>query len=51
MVKEVYISYQCIIRECGGYKMYPQLLTPWQGPDKHIHTFIHIYKNIKNIKL
>ncbi len=26
MGKEVYISYPCITRECGGYNMYPPLL-------------------------
>ncbi len=27
-------------------------LTPaWQGPDKHIYIYIHIYINVKNIKL
>ncbi len=24
---------------------------PWQGPDQHIYTYIHIYKNIKIKKI
>ncbi len=23
---------------------------PWQGPDQHIYTYIHIYKNINFFK-
>ncbi len=26
MIKEVYMSYPCITRECGGYNMYSPLL-------------------------
>ncbi len=46
MVKEVYISYPCITREYGGYQ-HVSPTPPWQGPDQHIYTYIHIYKTLK----
>ncbi len=47
MVKEVYVSYPCMTREYGGRLQHVSPTPPWQGPDQHIYTYIHIYKNIK----
>ncbi len=47
MVKDVYVSYPCITREYGGYKMYPPLLLG----RALTNTFTLTYTFIKTLKL